>query len=128
MSNRSKNTVIDDITSRNIDANLQDNLLNLFVSAMKSVSTTLVREAKFETLDFSTAKARGCEGLTLLMSRTRVESCNGWFGAFQRGEQHLEVIGHPEQQSSVRRLGWDIPISRFSFPSLVELLHQFHVR
>ena len=57
MSNRFKHAVIDDVTSRNIDANLQDHLLDLFESAMKSVATTLVREAKFDTTDFATAKA-----------------------------------------------------------------------
>jgi len=41
---------------------------------MKSVATTLVREAKFDTTDFATAKARGCEGFTLLVSRTRADS------------------------------------------------------
>ena len=96
MSNRFKRAVIDDVTSRNIDASQQDYLLDLFESAMKSVATTLVREAKFETSDFGTAKARDCEGFTLLMSRTRTDSRNGWFGAFQRGEQHLEVVGHLE--------------------------------
>ncbi len=33
MSNRFKHAVIDDVTSRNIDASLQDNLLDLFVDA-----------------------------------------------------------------------------------------------
>ena len=64
MSNRFKNAVIDDVTSRNINASLQDHLLDLFESAMKSVATTLVREAKFDTSDFATAKVRGCEGFT----------------------------------------------------------------
>lgn len=96
MSNRFKCAVIDDVTSRNIDASLQDRLLDLFESAMKSVATTLVREAKFDTTDFSTAKARGCEGFTLLVSRTRTDSRDGWFGAFQRGDERLDVIGHLE--------------------------------
>ncbi len=96
MSNRFKKAVIDDVTSRNIDANLQDNLLDLFESAMKSVATTLVREAKFDTTDFATAKARGCEGFTLLVSRTRADSRDSWFGAFQRGHERLDVIGHLE--------------------------------
>ena len=55
MSNRFKRAVIDDVTPRNIDASLQDHLLDLFESAMKSVATTLVREAKFDTTDFATA-------------------------------------------------------------------------
>ncbi|MDR2452036.1 MAG: hypothetical protein LBE85_09805, partial [Candidatus Accumulibacter sp.] len=61
MSNRFKKAVIDDVTARNIDASQQENLLDLFESAMKSVATTLVREAKFDTTDFATAKMRGCE-------------------------------------------------------------------
>lgn len=69
---------------------------------MKSVATTLVREAKFDTTDFATAKARGCEGFRLLVSRTRVDSHNGWFGAFQRGDKRLDVIGHVR---TVRRYG-----------------------
>lgn len=96
MSNRFKRAVIDDVTSRNIDASQQDYLLDLFESAMKSVATTLVREAKFDTSDFATAKTRDCEGFTLLLSRVRSDSRVGWLGAFQRGEQRLNVIGHLE--------------------------------
>lgn len=96
MSNKFKSAIIDDVTSRNIDASMQDALLDLFESAMKSVATTLVREAKFDTSDFATAKARGCEGFTLLVSRARAESRDGWIGAFQRDQQSLDVIGHLE--------------------------------
>ncbi|GAB1233508.1 hypothetical protein UT4_19760 [Ferrigenium sp. UT4] len=96
MSNRFKKAVIDDVTSRNIDSDLQDNLLDLFEAAMKSVAKTLVREAKFDTTDFATAKMRGCEGFTLLVSRARVDSRDSWFGAFQRGDERLDVIGHLE--------------------------------
>ena len=96
MSNRFKSAIIDDVTSRNIEASLQDHLLDLFESAIKSVATTLVREAKFDTTDFATAKARGCEGFTLLVSRTRANSRDGWIGAFQRGDERLDVIGHLE--------------------------------
>ncbi len=96
MSNRFKRAVIDDVTSRNIDAGLQNHLLDLFESAMKSLDTTLVREAKFDISDFATAKTRGCAGFTLLVSRMRTDSRNCWFGAFQRGDQRLEVIGHLE--------------------------------
>lgn len=42
------------------------------------------------------AKARDCEGFTLLVSRTRTDSRDCWFGAFQRGDQRLDVIGHLE--------------------------------
>jgi hypothetical protein len=96
MSNRFKHAVIDDVTSRNIDDSLQDPLLDLFESAMKSVATTLVREAKFDTTEFATAKARGCEGFTLLVSRTRSDCREGWCGVFQRGDERLDVIGHLE--------------------------------
>jgi hypothetical protein len=96
MSNRFKRAVIDDVTSRNIDASQQDYLLDLFESAMKSVGTTLVREATFVTSDFATAKTRDCEGFALLLSRVRSDSRVGWRAAFQRGEQRLDVIGHLE--------------------------------
>ena len=96
MSNKFRIAVIDDIISRNIDANLQSNLLDLFEAAMKSLATTLIREAKFDITDFATAKARGCEGFTLLVSRACADSRDGWFGAFQRGDERLDVIGHLE--------------------------------
>lgn len=96
MSNQFKKAIIDDVTSRNIDTGLQDNLLDLFESAIKSVATTLVCEAKFDTTDFATAKTRGCEGFTLLVSRARADSRDSWFGAFQRGDECLDVIGHLE--------------------------------
>jgi len=94
MRNSIKKAIIDDIISQNIDANLQENLIDLFEYAMKSMAATLVREAKFETADFATAKARGCEGFNLLMSRTN--SSDGWLGAFERGDDRLDVIGHLE--------------------------------
>lgn len=96
MSNRFKKAVIDDVSPRGIDEALQASLLDYFEYAMKSIATTLVREAKFNTSDLATAKERGCEGFTLLMSRARADSRNEWFGAFQRGEQRLDVIGHLE--------------------------------
>ena len=96
MSNRFKRAVIDDLISRNINASQQDYLLDLFESAMKSVASTLVREAKFDTSDFATAKTRGCEGFVLVLSRARSDSRTEWLGKFQCGEQHLDVIGHLE--------------------------------
>ena len=96
MSNQFKKAVIDDVSPRSIDDALQENLLDLFESAMRTVATTLIREAKFDTIDFATARARDCEGFSLLISRARADSRNEWFGAFQRGEQRLDVIGHLE--------------------------------
>ena len=96
MSNKFKKAVIDDVSPRGIDDALQANLLDLFESAMRMVATTLVREAKFDTTDFATAEERECEGFALLVCRARSGSHNEWFGAFQRGEQRLDVIGHLE--------------------------------
>ena len=96
MSNQFQKAVIGDVSPRCIDDALQANLLDLFESAMKTVATTLIREAKFDTTDFATAKTRDCEGFALLMSQARAGSRNEWFGAFQRGEQRLDVIGHLE--------------------------------
>lgn len=96
MSNQFKKAVIDDVQSRNLDQTMQSHLLDLFEHAMKALASTLVREAKFDTSDFATAKERNCEGFTLLVSRERADSRNKWFGAFQRGEQRLDVIGHLE--------------------------------
>lgn len=96
MSNRYKKAIIDDVLPHNIDPALQDNLLDLFESAMKAVATTLVREARFETTDFASAKMRGCEGFTLIVSRARNDSRTDWSGTFQRGDERLDVMGHLE--------------------------------
>jgi hypothetical protein len=71
-------------------------MMHKFPFAMKTVATTLVREGKFDISDFASAKERGCQGFLLLVSRARSDSRNEWFGAFQRGEQRLVVIGHLE--------------------------------
>lgn len=96
MSTRFKKAVIDDVTTHNVEAPLQSNLLDLFESAMKSIAPTLAREATFDTSDFATAKARGCEGFTLLLRQARADCRDGWFGSFQRGDDRLDVIGHLE--------------------------------
>jgi hypothetical protein len=38
MRNNTKNAIIDDMISQNIDANLQENLIDLFEYAMKSMA------------------------------------------------------------------------------------------
>lgn len=96
MSNQFKKAIIDDISSRNINSNTQANLLDLFEYAMKSIATTLVREAKFNTSDFAMVNEHGCEGFALLVSRARTKSRTEWFGAFQRGDERLDVVGHLE--------------------------------
>lgn len=96
MSTRYKKAVIDDVSARNIDSETEANLLDLFEYAMKSVASTLVREAKFNTTDFATANDRGCEGFALLVSLASADSRAAWFGAFQRGDERLDVIGHLE--------------------------------
>ena len=96
MNNRFKSAIIDDVTSRNIDASVQDHLLDLFESAMKSVATTLVREAKFDTTDFATAKGRDCEGFQLTLQRLRIDGQDLWKGQFSRAEQQLAVTASLE--------------------------------
>ncbi len=96
MSNRFKHAVIDDVTSRNIDASLQDHLLDLFESAMKSVATTLVCEAKFDISDFASAQQRNCDGFQLTLQRTRIDGRDVWQGKFSRAEQQLTVIASLE--------------------------------
>lgn len=96
MTHRFKKAVIDDVIAANVDQRLQANLLELFEYAMKSVAPTLVREARFDTSDFATARQRGCDGFVMLLSLARADSRDGWFGAFQRGDQRLDVVGHLE--------------------------------
>ena len=96
MSNRYKKAIIDDVIAHNINEPLQDNLLDLFESAMKSVAITLVREARFEISDFATAKQRGCEEFTLFVKRACPDSREAWCGTFEQADQRLEVIGHLE--------------------------------
>jgi len=36
-------------------------MMHKFPTAMKTVATTLVREGKFDTSDFASAKERGCQ-------------------------------------------------------------------
>ena len=86
--------VVDDVNSRNIEAQLIAKLLELFGAAMSSIAQTHAREAKFNTTDFTSAGANGCAGFTLLISRSRPDSSDSWFGAFQRGDERLEVVGH----------------------------------
>jgi len=96
MSNRFKKSVIDDVSSRSIDDALKASLLDLFESAMKMIATTVVRDAKFDVSDFASARERGCEGFSLIVSRTFAHSRNEWTALFKRGEQRLYVMGHLE--------------------------------
>lgn len=96
MSNRSRYIIIDDVISANLDEVMRTNLLDLFEEAMESVAETLAREARFNTTDFGSSKERGCEGFALLVSRARSDSRDAWFGAFKRGDQRLDVVGHLE--------------------------------
>ena len=96
MTNRYKKAAIEDIVSHGIDEVEQSNLLDLFEHAMKSVATTLVREARFDTSDFATAKARNCEGFQLTLQRLHIDGRDVWVGKFSRTEQQLTVIGSLE--------------------------------
>jgi hypothetical protein len=86
--------VIDDVFSRNIDAKLQEHLLDLFRSAMVSVATTLALESKFDTTDFVGSKDLGCDGFKLRMGRVSTNPRDFWFGAFRRSNERLDVVGH----------------------------------
>ncbi|TXH00098.1 MAG: hypothetical protein E6R09_09440 [Rhodocyclaceae bacterium] len=95
-SNRFKKAVIDDGIPCHVDQNLEQHLFELFIAAMRSVSCTLVREAKFNTDDFASAKERNCLGFSLSMKRVFPNSRDSWSGTFERGEQTLNVLGHME--------------------------------
>jgi hypothetical protein len=96
MSNRFKKAVIEGVTSHGIDITQQAHLLDLFESAMKSIATTLAREAKFDTTDFATAKQRNCQGFQLLVQRVCIEGQSQWHGEFSKADQRLNVIGSLE--------------------------------
>jgi hypothetical protein len=96
MRNQFKKAVTDDVSCRSMDGALQASLLDLFEHAIRTPATTLVRKAKFDTSDFATAKERNGEGFALLVSRARADSRKAWFGAFQRSQQRLDVIGQLE--------------------------------
>jgi len=96
MTNRYKKVVIEDIGSQGLDQEEQSNLLDLFEYAMKSIATTLVREARFDTSDFATAKERNCEGFQLTLQRLRIDGQDVWKGQFSRTEQQLAVTASLE--------------------------------
>lgn len=96
MTNRYKKVVIDDVVSDGIDEAEKSNLLDLFEHALKSVATTLVREARFDTSDFATAKQRNCEGFQLTLQRLRVDGRDTWQGRFSRADQQLTVLASLE--------------------------------
>ncbi|MGC5832297.1 hypothetical protein LDP08_17205 [Ralstonia pseudosolanacearum] len=93
---RFKTPVIDDVLSSNVDALLQDRLLDLFKYAMRSVAVTLARAAQFETSHFANTAVSGCDGFTLAIRQIFPGKRDAWLGVFENGEQQLEVIGHLE--------------------------------
>ena len=93
MTNRYKRAVIEDISCHGIDDATQSNLLDLFEHAMKSIATTLAREARFDTADFALAQQHGCGGFHLIVSRLRADGRETWRGEFSKGDQQLTVFG-----------------------------------
>ncbi|MFV8628128.1 hypothetical protein ACNRDB_01395 [Ralstonia pseudosolanacearum] len=93
---RFKTPVIDDVLSSNVDAMLQDHLLDLFEYAMRSVAVTLARTAQFEISDFANTAVSGCDGFTLAIRQIFPGKRDAWLGVFERGGEQLEVIGHLE--------------------------------
>lgn len=96
MSNRFKKVIIDDVTLTNLAPGLQDDLLDLFESALQSIVCTLVRQAVFDTSDFATAARRGCTGYALRIIRVTHETGQSWQGEFTKDTQRMEVIAHLE--------------------------------
>lgn len=96
MSNRFKKVIIDDVTSTNLAPGLEDNLLDLFESALQSIVCTLVRVAVFDTSDFATAARRGCAGYALRIIRVTLENGVSWHAEFTKDTQRIEVIAHLE--------------------------------
>lgn|GEM_PF-593476 len=83
--------MIEAAVSHGINEDEQSNRLNLFAHAMKSIATTLAREARFDTGDFATAKERNCEGFQLTLQRLRIDGQDVWRGQFSKAEQQLAV-------------------------------------
>jgi hypothetical protein len=52
-----KKAVIDDIEACEIEPSMQEELLDLFESTMKSLTGTLARQAQFDTSDYASAHA-----------------------------------------------------------------------
>jgi hypothetical protein len=88
MTNRYKKAVIEDVVSHGIDEAGTSNLLDLFEYAMKSVATTLVREARSDTSDFANAKQRNCEGFQLTRQRLHIDGRDVWQGQFSRADSN----------------------------------------
>lgn len=87
--------VIHDIVSMGLSENEQESLIDLFESLMKSTSS-LVRQACFNTTDFATAKSRGVEGFDLTLIRVDTNGQEFWEGKFTKGQQLLELLGSLE--------------------------------
>ncbi len=93
---RFKTPMIDDVLSSNIDAMLEDKLLDLFKYAMRSVAATLARAAQFDTGDFANTAVSGFGGFTLAIRQVFPGEREAWLGVFESGELRLEVVGHLE--------------------------------
>ena len=93
MTNRDERPMFSDVSANGIDAEKQTCLLEIFESAMQSVSDTLVHEARFKTEDFAIAKEGGCGGFDLVMTRVNNDGQICWRGQFELGDQWLAVTG-----------------------------------
>jgi hypothetical protein len=96
MSHRFRSVGIEDVEVDNIDSELQDELVDLYAYTVRSIAPTLVREARFHTDDFATAKQRNCLGFELVLTRKVVNGTTFWLGSFVRGDQTLDVTGSLE--------------------------------
>ena len=96
MSNRFKTVQIEDIKAKNINRQLQEQLIDLFAYAVRSIAPTLIREAGFHTDDFTTAHQRNCARFELRVTRQMENGMTFWHGTFIRENQRLDVLGTQE--------------------------------
>jgi hypothetical protein len=93
MSKRFKSVSIEDICIENIDAELRDQLIELYTYTVRTIAPAFVQAARMYTDDFATAKQRNCLGFELVIIRKVVNGTTFWLGSFVRGDQKLDVMG-----------------------------------
>lgn len=86
--------IVEDCTKTDscIQAELEA-LIGIFEYSAKKISCTLARKAWFELSDFATAKERGVERFTLLLSRETDGENEKWHGKFEYGSKTIKIVG-----------------------------------
>ena len=93
--------IYDDLTNKNVPAEQQDYLLNLFGNVIKRMAATLARKSYYQLADFHGVKNHGVEGFDLEIKRnsTPLEDGTIWEsfeGKFTNGNKVLELEAHLE--------------------------------